>query len=208
VGTRRYEQRRRAEAAEETRRRIIDAVAERLTKAPAEPVAVEQIAEMAGVARSTVYAIFGSRAGLFDAVGLDAAERAGYAKLLAAVRHPDAREHLRGGMRASVEMYAGYRDVRRALFSMAQLDENAVGGSVRRIEEERAAGMARLARRLREQGYLRGDVSVTKAENILWVITSFESFDLLYTDRGLSANAVADLLIDTAERALLAEAAS
>jgi AcrR family transcriptional regulator len=208
VGTRRYEQRRRAEAAEETRRRIIDAVVERLTKAPAEPVAVEQIAEMAGVARSTVYAIFGSRAGLFDAVGLDAAERAGYAKLLAAVRHPDAREHLRGGMRASVEMYAGYRDVRRALFSMAQLDENAVGGSVRRIEEERAAGMARLARRLREQGYLRGDVSVTKAENILWVITSFESFDLLYTDRGLSANAVADLLIDTAERALLAEAAS
>jgi AcrR family transcriptional regulator len=208
VGTRRYEQRRRAEAAEETRRRIIDAVAERLTKAPAEPVAVEQIAEMAGVARSTVYAIFGSRAGLFDAVGLDAAERAGYAKLLAAVRHPDAREHLRGGMRASVEMYAGYRDVRRALFSMAQLDENAVGGSVRRIEEERAAGMARLARRLREQGYLRGDVSVTKAENILWVITSFESFDLLYTDTGLSANAVADLLIDTAERALLAEAAS
>jgi AcrR family transcriptional regulator len=204
VATRRYEQRRRAETAEQTRHRIIDAVAERLTKAPAEPVSLEQIAEMAGVARSTIYAIFGSRAGLFDAVGLDAAERAGYGKLLEAVQHPDAREHLRGGMRASTEMYAGYRDLRRALFSMAQLDEDAVGGSVRRIEEERTAGMARLARRLAEQGELRTGVTVEEAENILWLLTSFESFDLLYTGRRLSSEAVANLLIATAERALLA----
>jgi AcrR family transcriptional regulator len=203
VATRPYEQRQRAEAAQQTRRRIIDAVVERLTKAPAEPVAIERIAEMAGVARSTVYAIFGSRAGLFDAVGLDAAERAGYAELLEAVQHPDAREHLRGGIRASTEMYAGYRDLRRALFSMAQLDEEAVGGSVRRIEEERTGGMARLARRLEEQGWLRPDVDAAEAEHILWVVTSFESFDLLYTGRGLSTTAVSDLLLAMAERALL-----
>ena len=67
MATRPYEQRQRAEAAEQTRRRILDAVIERLRKAPAEPVSVDRIAEMAGVARSTVYAIFGSRAGLFDA---------------------------------------------------------------------------------------------------------------------------------------------
>jgi len=207
VATRRYEQRQRAEAAEQTRRRIIDAVIDRLRDAPAEPIAIERIAGMAGVARSTVYAIFGSRAGLFDAVGLDAAERAGYAKLLEAVQHADAREHLRGGIRAGSEMYAGYRDVRRTLFSMAQLDEEAVGGSVRRIEDERTAGMARLARRLAEQGELRPGVSVAEAENILWVVTSFESFDLLYTGRRLSTDAVAELLIATAERALLVEEA-
>ena len=207
MATRRYEQRQRAEAAEQTRRRIIDAVIDRLRDAPAEPIAIERIAGMAGVARSTVYAIFGSRAGLFDAVGLDAAERAGYAKLLEAVQHADAREHLRGGIRAGSEMYAGYRDVRRTLFSMAQLDEEAVGGSVRRIEDERTAGMARLARRLAEQGELRPGVSVAEAENILWVVTSFESFDLLYTGRRLSTDAVAELLIATAERALLVEEA-
>jgi AcrR family transcriptional regulator len=208
MATRRYEQRQRAEAAEQTRRRIIDAVVERLREAPSEPIAIERIAEMAGVARSTVYAIFGSRAGLFDAVGLDAAERAGYAKLLEAVQHPDAREHLRGGLRAATKMYAAYRDIRRALFSMAQLDAEAVGGAVRRIEDERARGMARLARRLGEQGFLRQSVSVAEAENILWVLTSFESFDLLYTARRLSTKAVADLLVATAERALLAEPAS
>lgn len=102
-------------------------------------------------------------------------------------------------------MYAGYRDLRRALFSMAQLDDEAVGGSVRRIEEERTAGMARLARRLAEQGELRPGVSLDEAENVLWVLTSFESFDLLYTGRGLSTEAAAELLIATAERALLAK---
>ena len=53
--TRQYEQRARAEESERTRMRIIDAVFERLRDAPAEPVAVDRIATMAGVARSTVY---------------------------------------------------------------------------------------------------------------------------------------------------------
>ena len=44
MATRRYEQRQRAEAAEQTRRRILEAVIERLRKAPAEPVAIDQIA--------------------------------------------------------------------------------------------------------------------------------------------------------------------
>jgi hypothetical protein len=35
------------------------------------------------------------------------------------------------------------------------------------------------------------------------VVTSFESFDLLYTGRGLPTETVAELLIATAERALL-----
>jgi hypothetical protein len=50
---------------------------------------------------------------------------------------------------------------------MAQLGERAVGDAVRRREESRAAGMARLARRLGEQGLLRPGVSVDDAEHIL-----------------------------------------
>ena len=203
MGTRRYEQRQRAEAAEQTRRRILDAVIERLRDAPSEPVSIEQIAEMADVARSTVYAIFGSRAGLFDAVAADILEDAAYGRLIAAKHLPDAREHMRSGFRSAAEMLATDRDIVRALFSMAQLDEQAVGDAVRRREEERARGMARLARRLKEQDLLRPDVSVTEAGHVLWVLTSFESFDLLYTGRGLSTDAVADLLTATAERALL-----
>jgi AcrR family transcriptional regulator len=203
VATRRYEQRQRAEAAGQTRRRILDAVLERLRKAPAEPVSIDRIAEMAGVARSTVYAIFGSRAGLFDAVAADVLEREDYERLLDAKHEPDAREHMRVGFRTATEMLAADRDIVRALFSMAQLHERAVGDAVRKREESRAAGMARLAGRLGEQDLLRPGVSVADAEHILWVLTSFDSFDLLYTGRGMSTEAVADLLFATAERALL-----
>jgi AcrR family transcriptional regulator len=203
MATRRYEQQLRAESAEQTRRRILNAVIERLRKAPAEPVSIDRIAEMAGVARSTVYAIFGSRAGLFDAVAADVLEREDYERLLEAKHEPNAREHMRVGFRTATEMLAADPEIVRALFSMAQLDEQAVGDAVRRREDRRAAGMKRLARRLGEQDLLRPDVSVDDAEQILWVLTSFESFDLLYTRRGLSREAVADLLFATAERALL-----
>jgi AcrR family transcriptional regulator len=203
MATRRYKQRQRAEAAEQTRRRILDAVIERLRKAPADPVSIDLIAEMAGVARSTVYAIFGSRAGLFDAVAADVLEREDYERLLEAKHERDAREYMRVGFRTATEMLAADRDIVRALFSMAQLHERAVGDAVRKREESRAAGMARLAGRLGEQDLLRPGVSVADAEHTLWVLTSFDSFDLLYTGRGMSTEAVADLLFATAERALL-----
>jgi AcrR family transcriptional regulator len=208
VATRRYEQRQRAEAAEQTRRRILDAVIERLRNAPAEPVSIDRIAHRAGVARSTVYAIFGSRAGLFDAVAAEVLEREDYERLLEAKHEPDAREHMRVGFMSGTAMLASDRDIVRALFSMAQLDERAARDAVHRREESRAAGMARLARRLDEQDLLLPGVSAEHAEHVLWVLTSFETFDLLYTGRGLSTDEVADLLFATAERALLRQPAS
>jgi AcrR family transcriptional regulator len=205
MATRPYEQRARAEEAERTRMRIIEAVFARLREAPAEPIAIDRIARMAGVARSTVYAIFGSRTGLFDAVGRELAARSGYARLVDAKHQPDARDHLRAGIRAASEMLAANRDVYRALRSMAQLDEQAVGGVVTRMDEERAGGMSRLAGRLAEQGVLREGLSIEDAEHVLWVLTSFESFDSLYTDRDMSTDRAVELLIDTAERALYAK---
>ena len=203
MATRRYEQRARAEEAEKTRSRIIHAVLERLRAAPSEPVSIERIAEMAGVARSTVYAIFGSRAGLFDGVGFELQERTGYSRLVEASHQADARLALRGGIQAASEMLAAERDIRRALHSMAQLDQEAVGGAVERWEEERAAGMARIAAQLHEQGHLRAGVSVEEANDVLWVITSFESFDLLYSGRGLPLDTVIERLTETVERALM-----
>jgi AcrR family transcriptional regulator len=205
MATRPYEQRARAEEAARTRMRIIEAVFTRLREAPAEPIAIDRIAQMAGVARSTVYAIFGSRSGLFDAVGRELAARSGYASLVDAKHQPDARDYLRAGLRAACEMFAANRDIYRALRSMAQLDEQAVGGVVRRMDEERATAMARLARRLAEQGVLRRGLRVEDADDLLWMLTSFESFDALHAGRGLSTDGTIELLIDTAERALYEE---
>jgi AcrR family transcriptional regulator len=205
MAPRRYEQGLRAESAAQTRRRILDAVYERLRQAPAEAVGVERVARMAGVARSTVYLIFESRAGLFDALAADVFDRAGYPSLLEAVRVEDAWESARGGIRAGVEIFAAERDVFRALYSMQELDPEAVGGAIRRSEERRAEGMAWVARRLREQSYLRPGVSASQAAHILWVQTSFDAFDLLYTGRGLATRKVADVLVTITKRSLLAD---
>jgi AcrR family transcriptional regulator len=54
MSKRRYRQQVRAEAAEETRQRVLDALYELLRDQPAEPVSVEEIAQHARVSRSTV----------------------------------------------------------------------------------------------------------------------------------------------------------
>lgn len=201
--TRRYEQRLRAEAAAETRRRILDAVYSRLREAPSEAISVDEVARIAGVARSTVYTIFDSRAGLFDAVAADVFDRAGYERLLKAVRVDDARESLRGGLVAGTEVFAAERDAFRALYSMAQLDPDAFGGAIQRVEEQRASGMAWAARRLRLQDRLRDGVSESQAAHMAWLLTSFDAFDLLYAGRGLSVKKTAEILVGVTEAAIL-----
>ncbi len=202
MATRSYQQRARAAAAEETRRGILAAVYQRLREAPSEKVSVERIARMAGVARSTVYVIFGSRAGLFDALGADLLQRGGFDRIVAAMALPDARNHLHAALVSAVEVYAANRDVARALYSMALLDPDAVGGAIHRIEAKRASGMARLAQRLADQSELRAEVTVAEAADVLWVLTSFDTFDLLYTGRGLSTDQIAQRLVATAARTL------
>jgi AcrR family transcriptional regulator len=202
MGTRKYQQRARAAAAEETRRRIIDAVRARLRDAPSEAVSVDLVARKAGVARSTVYSIFGSRAGLLDALAQDFLHRAGFDRLVEAVKHPDAREHLRGSITANVEMFAADRDVARALFATARLDPETLAGAGQRLERDREGGIRHLARRLRDQGLLEAGIDASGAADILWVITSFDAFDLLLA-RGLPPAEISRRLVTTAERALL-----
>jgi AcrR family transcriptional regulator len=204
---RRYEQRLRAETADETRQHILDAVAERLRDAPTEPLGLDQIAKLARVARSTIYLIFGSRAGLFDAFTEDLADRSGLARLTEAVANPDARKHLREGIAAGFRMYAEDLVVYRVLFSMNHLDPASVGGAVERMEERRAGGMAYLARRLAEDAVLRDDVTMEQAIDLLWVLCSFETFDALYSDRGKSLEEAIELIAWTAEQSLCRPAA-
>jgi hypothetical protein len=150
-----------------------------------------------------VYLIFGSRAGLFDALATDLLDRGRVDRLYEAVKHPNAREHLRGALRASCDMFAVDRDVRRALVSMSALDPATVGGTMAREDENRRGGTAYLADRLHEQGLLRPDVTRDEAAHLLWVLSSFDTFDSLYVGYGLDLDATRGFLTRTAERALL-----
>lgn len=197
---RQYTQKLRAESAAETRQRILDAVAERMRTAPTEPVSIDQVARLAKVARSTIYVIFGSRVGLFEAFADDLFARTGMADLSKAVKNADALEHLRGATKAACRMFAGDLDVYRVLFATARLDPDAVGQVIEKSESDRKRGMKHLAKRLAEDGYLRDDLTVEKASDLLWVLGSFDAFYLLHAGRGLSVDAAADVLCETAER--------
>lgn len=206
VTTREYQQRRRAEAATETRRRILDAVYEQLRAAPAEQISIDRVAQAADVARSTVYVAFGSRVGLLDALGEDLLQRAGFERMLCQSRQPDARESLRSGIHELAAMYAAERDVIRALVSIVRLDAHAFSGAIARMEERRARAMTDLANRLADQDQLRPGLDPEDAANALWLLTSFDAFDLLHAGRLLAIQRVADMLTAVAEHAVCRDA--
>jgi AcrR family transcriptional regulator len=208
VGTmdkRRYVQRARATATEATRRRILDAARATLENGPVGAMRVDEVARNAGVARSTIYVIFGSRAGLFDALADDLRTKAGFNRLIAADTLPDGLDAMRAGVREGTRLYGALPHLARALWTMSAIDPDAVA-AVRRLDDGRAPAMINLATRLRRGGYLRKGVSIRAAADILWVITSFPTFDQLFL-RGLSVDAIAARLTTMAERSLLAEPA-
>lgn len=199
---RKYDQALRAESAGQTRRRILDAVGQRLREAPTEPVSLDKVAKIAKVARSTIYTDFGSRAGLFDAFVADLWERTGLADLSAAVRVDDAREHLRAGIAAAGAMMARELATYRVLHAMDRIDPESAGRAVRQMEDERLGGMEFLARHLADDGVLRDGMTVAQAVDTLWVLTAFESLDLLIAGRGKTVDEAVAILTDIAEQAV------
>lgn len=208
MAPRKYDQVARARAAAETRRRILEAVGQRLRDAPTEQLSLDKVAQLAGVSRSTIYTDFGSRAGLFDAFVVDLWERTGLRDLEVAVASEDVRDHLREGIAAASRMKAKELAVYRVLHAMDRLDPDSAGGAVRHMEADRRAGMTVLAGRLRDAGELREGLSVADAVNHLWVLTSFESLDLLISGRGLSEKQAIATLVAMAEHAVCRPAAA
>jgi AcrR family transcriptional regulator len=198
---RRYVQSKRAESSDATRQRILDAARASLERGLIGALRVDEVARQAGGARSTVYLLYGSRAGLFDALARYLRDEAGFEDLVAASRLPDAMANLRESQRAAVRMYARLPELARALFTLAAIDPDAVA-AVAAIEDGRRPGMVRLAEALASQGYLREGADIAEATDILTVITSFQSFDELFTGSGLPAEVVADRLIAMAERSI------
>jgi AcrR family transcriptional regulator len=200
--TRSYRQVARAEAAAETRRHIIEVTRAALARAPLVNVGLPEIAAEAGVARSTIYTAFGSREGLMFALAEDLLKRSGFDRVGAAFRLPDAVEALQQSLREAAQVYASEAPVARALLRLAAIDKDAARGAAR-IEYGRREGMASLAGRLAAQGALRDDVTPEEAADVLWVITSFDTFDQLYDGRGLAADVVAERLVTMVRRTLL-----
>jgi hypothetical protein len=66
--------------------------------------------------------------------------------------------------------------------------------------------MGWLANRLHEQHHLRPDVTPDHAAHVIWLLASFDAYDLLASGRGLDPEQVVRTLTRTAEHALLEQA--
>jgi AcrR family transcriptional regulator len=196
-----YQQKARAESAAETRRRIIDVTRDLLTRAPLESVSLPAIAAEAEVARSTVYAIFGSREGLMVAVAEDLLERGGFARIGQALRGPDVVRAFEISIDVAMELYSQEHAVSSALLSLAAVDRDASSAAAR-LNFGRREGMRKLAQRMHDQGVLRDDVTVDEAADVLWLITSFETFGQLYMSRSPTPKQVGDRLMAITRRTL------
>ena len=201
IPKRSYQQTARAESALETRRRIIEVTRELLARAPLENVSLPEIASRAEVARSTVYTIFGSREGLMIAVAEDLLDRGGFARIGQALRGPDVVQAFETSMDVAMELYSQEDAVGQALLSLAAVDRDASSAAAR-LNFGRRDGMRKIAERMHAQGVLRDDVTVEEASDILWVVTSFETFAQLYRNRNLTPKQVGDRLMTTVRRTL------
>jgi len=196
-----YTQTARAEGAAETRRRIIDVTRRLLARAPLENVSLPAIATSADVARSTVYTIFGSREGLMVAVAEDLLERGGFVRIGQALRGPDVVRAFELSMDVAMDLYSQEEPVGQALLSLAAVDRDAQSAAAR-LNLGRAQGMRRLAERMHEQGVLRDDVTVEEAADVLWLITSFETYGQLRRGRGLTPQQAGERLLAMTRRTL------
>jgi AcrR family transcriptional regulator len=201
IPKRSYQQKARAESAADTRRRIIEVTRELLARAPLENVSLPEIAARAEVARSTVYTIFGSREGLMVAVAEDLLERGGFARIGQALRGPDVVRAFEISIEVAMELYSQEGTVGQALLSLAAVDRDASSAAAR-LNFGRRDGMRKLAERMQAQGVLREGVTVAEASDILWVVTSFETFAQLHRDRKLTPQEVGSRLLSIVRRTL------
>jgi AcrR family transcriptional regulator len=196
-----YNQTLRAEAALETRARILEVTREGFARVPIENAGLEEVASRAKVARSTIYKIFGTRQGLMIALAEDLLRRVGFDQLGRAFRNPDARVALETSLREGARLYSEEHAVARAIITLAALDAD-VAHAAARFEYGRKEGMAMLAARLNAEGYMRADITEAETADVLWVVTSLGTFTQLYQERGLSVSETADRLIAIATRTI------
>jgi AcrR family transcriptional regulator len=178
--------RKRRTDAEHNRKRIVE-VARAAFAADGLDLPVREIARRAGMGVATVYRHFPSRQDLISAVLAEQVTRC-EEEMQAALADPDSRRALRGTM-----LRFGERQVRDRGLNEALLGSHAAGAAFAEQRRAHAEAFAQLVERARDDGAVRGQVSVEDARIALMAITSFRA---LPADRASSAiRRLTDLLL-------------
>jgi AcrR family transcriptional regulator len=200
---RRYASRVRADSAEDTRQRILDAARSLFGRRGIDRVTIADIGARAGVAGSTVYAVFKSKTGILRALMEQA---------LFGGAFQSAQEHL-AGETDPVRLLALTPRVARAIYESERQElgllRNASGFSpeLRKVEEEferiRYDMQEQRLQRLLESGKAREQLTLEEARRVLWMLTSREVYRMLVDDGGWTPERYEQWLAQTLVEALV-----
>lgn len=196
-----YRQEKRAASAVATRTRILSAARSLLERRGLVALGLDTVAERAGVARATVFQIYGSKAGLLSAIAEAAAESDEFRALLAALADADAERALLRTVDLGCRFWAKNEGLSRGLSSLSTVDRE-VARALRAREDARARSLGAVVGRLAESGKLRHGLGRRTATEIVVLATSFAAFDELRQRRALSPRAIARVLRVMVERTL------
>ncbi len=168
----------RGEAVSASRARIVGAARELLSRKDYRGLSVENVAEVAGVSRATVYNQFESKSGIVQALFDDIGQRIEFERVRVALRNPDA-------FRAANDMIlehcrAWARDAKaiRRVLELAATDPE-LAELTTRAESWRRDDIGGLVERLRHAGALRPGLTNAEATAALATLTSFPTYDQL-----------------------------
>jgi AcrR family transcriptional regulator len=174
-----YRMEKRQARVQETRRRIIEVAREMFGEAGFHAVALEDVAGRAGVGRKTIYYQFGSKLGLFQALVDDLNERGGVREWVdAALAEPDIGRGVRMFVKGTSAFWEREYPVIRTLAALTASDEDA-RVVVDRVNRSRRRDLGVLAGRVQRSRALRAGWTADRVADSLWLLTSFETYDLL-----------------------------
>jgi AcrR family transcriptional regulator len=201
MSPRSYQLGKRADSIQQTRARILAATRALLARDGYPQLPIDEVARRADVARATVYYQFGSKRGLLEAVVADVQRRAGQQQVDAAVELADPVQALRRAFELGCRFWATEHPLVRKLSGLAAVDPE-IRQVLFRVEQQRLPLLTRLVERLADAGHLAAGCSKSRAVDVLWLLSSFEAFDQLFTARQLPVEEVAGILADLAARSL------
>jgi AcrR family transcriptional regulator len=170
-----YRQTRRAEATEATRQRIVQAALDQLLSGDA--FTIEAVAIRAGVSRVTVYAQFGNRDLLGEAVFDHLGQVGGLSEIPSAFAQADLLEAIGRLIEIFYGFYATHRIILRRLNALAVLSTGDDDRPRDRNARRRQILTVLLSRAAQEEGYAGLDLETTVGT--LQALTSFEFYDQL-----------------------------
>ena len=169
----------RQSATEQTRSRILNATRELLMSNDGfSSFSIDQVARQADVARMTIYHQFGSKSGLLEALCDTLAASGGMEHLANAFRQPKPLDMLDQYLLVFSRFWDTDRLVTRRLRALAALDPD-FEQVIRARDERRRHGVGVITQRLVEQQVLAPDTPLDEIADVLFTLSSFETFDTL-----------------------------